>query len=166
MERVLQVIGTLLVVGVLFLAVLMYSNVTGFAPVLTQIKDGVAKLVGWFIPEKYSIEIVGEDILGVTVNGRTIKLENVTANGIIAHIVVKFTAKDNYPNVRLVVLPELNAGSVSLSVVSKANATVVIDGLEVNIYPTGGDAEVDIGIQLTGAGTGVSGSITVAEVRY
>jgi hypothetical protein len=164
MERVLQVIGTLLIVGVLFLAVLVYSNVTGFAPVLTQIRDGVAKLVGWFIPEEYSIEVVGEDITGVTVEGRTIKLENVSANGIIAHIVVKFTAKDSYPNVRLVVLPELTAGSVSLSVVSKANATVAIDGLEVNIYPTGGDAEVDIGIRLTG--TSVSGSITVAEVRY
>jgi len=153
-----------LIVGVLFLAVLVYSNVTGFAPVLTQIKDGVAKLVGWFIPEKYSVEVVGENITGVTVSGRTIKLANVSANGIIANIVVKFTAKDNYPNVRLIVLPELTTGSVSLSVVSKANATVAINGLEVNIYPTGGDAKVEIGIRLTG--TNVSGSITVAEIRY
>jgi len=164
MDKVLQAVGTLLIVGVLFLAVLVYSNVTGFAPVLTQIKDGVAKLVGWFIPEKYSVEVVGKNITGVTVSGRTIKLANVSANGIIADIVVKFTAKDNYPNVRLVVLPELTTGSVSLSVVSKANATVAVDGLEVNIYPTGGDAKVEIGIRLTG--TNVSGSITVAEIRY
>jgi len=164
MDKVLQAVGTLLIVGVLFLAVLVYSNVTGFAPVLTQIKDGVAKLVGWFIPEKYSVEVVGKNITGVTVSGRTIKLANVSANGIIANIVVKFTANDNYPNVRLVVLPELTSGSVSLSVVSKANATVAVDGLEVNIYPTGGDAKVEIGIRLTG--TNVSGSITVAEIRY
>jgi hypothetical protein len=38
---VLQAIGTILLVGILFIAVLVYSNTSGLAPVLNQIKAGV-----------------------------------------------------------------------------------------------------------------------------
>lgn len=161
--KVLQVVGTLLLVGVLFVAVLSYSNITGFAPVLDQIKDGVAKLVGWFIPPKYniSLESLNEK---VTVNGRVFKVENLTASELttIGYIHIDLgDVKDYYPNVRLVVTGDL---SVTLETAASSNCTVVIQGNEISVYPYGGEAKAKIAVKIVGSE--LSGSIIVSDVRY
>jgi hypothetical protein len=167
MDKVIQVIATLLLVGVLFIAVLSYSNITGFAPVLNQIKDGVGKLVGWFIPPKYDVTLTAE-IDGVTASGRTFILDNVTTSA--ATTIGKITidlgnVKDYYPNARFVVLTDIEGVTVGLSVLEAKNATVVINGNEIVVYPHGGEAIAKIAVTIS-AGSNISGRITVADIRY
>jgi len=57
MERVVQVIGGLLLIAVLFLGVMTYANVAGISNVLDYIKAGVGKLVGWLVPANFSVDI-------------------------------------------------------------------------------------------------------------
>lgn len=57
-ERVVQAVGVILLIGILFIGVLGYMQITGMVDVLDAIKAGVDKLVGWFIPSNYSIELV------------------------------------------------------------------------------------------------------------
>ena len=159
----IQVVGTLLLVGVLFVAILSYSNITGFAPVLEQIKNGVNRLVGWFIPPKYNITL--EPVVDkVTVSGRVFKVENFTADTptTIGYIHIDLgEVKDNYPNVRLVVISDL---TVTLSVVSADNCSVVIQGNEILVYPYGGKAIAKIAVKISG--TSVSGTIAISDIRY
>jgi hypothetical protein len=166
--KVLQAIGTILLVGILFVAVLVYSNTSGIAPVLDEIKAGVNKLIGWFIPASYRVEITPANISGVSVSGNTIRLSNVTASGEIATVSVS----GNYDgNLRLVVVPEWTDGTVSdlyVAVKSKSNAIVTIEwatNLEivVNIYPAG---EFNVELEIRLYGSGVSGTIIVNTARY
>jgi hypothetical protein len=162
--KVLQAIGTILLVGILFIAVLVYSNTSGLAPVLNEIKAGVNKLIGWFMPASYRVVITPANISGVTVSGNVIKLSNVTANGEIATVGVSGVYDGN---IKIVVAPEV-AGDVGIAVKSKANATVTIapattGEIIVNIYPAG---EFDVVLSITLSGSGVSGTITVNTARY
>jgi hypothetical protein len=166
--KVLQAIGTILLVGILFVAVLVYSNTSGLAPVLDEIKAGVNKLIGWFIPASYKVEITPANISGVRVSGNTIKLSNVTASGEIATIEVS----GNYDgNLRLVVVLERTGGSVTdlyVAVKNKSNAIVTIEWaanneIIVNIYPAG---EFSIELEIRLHGSGVSGTIIVNTARY
>jgi hypothetical protein len=168
MDKVIQVIATILLIGVLFVAVLSYSNITGFAPVLNQIKEGVGKLVGWFIPPKYNVTLAAENITGVTASGRTFILDNVTTSA--ATTIGKITidlgnVKDYYPNARFVVLSNIEGVTVGLSVLEAKNATVVINGNEIVVYPHGGEAIAKIAVTIS-AGSNISGRITIADVRY
>jgi hypothetical protein len=167
-SKVLQVIGTVLLIGILFVAVMVYSNISGIAPVLNQIKSGVEKLIGWFIPSNYEVTITPANVSGVTVSGNTIKLDNVTASGEIATVVVSGKYDGN---IRIVVVLEQTGGSLTsfdVSVKSKENAVVTIDRAAtgeviVNIYPAGEfSAVLSIGLN----GSGVSGTITVSTARY
>jgi hypothetical protein len=167
MDKVIQVIATLLLIGVLFVAVLSYSNVSGFAPILNQIKEGVGKLVGWFIPPKYGVTL-DANITGVTASGRTFILDNVTtsATTTIGTITIDLgNVRDYYPNARLVVLTDIESVTVGLSVIEAKNATVVINGNEIAVYPHGGEAIAKIAVTIS-AGSNISGRITVADVRY
>jgi hypothetical protein len=163
--KVLQTIGTILLVGILFVAVLVYSNTSGLAPVLNEVKAGVNKLIGWFIPASYRVEITPANISGVSVSGNTIKLSNVTARGEIATIEVS----GNYDgNVKIVVAPDVTGGTVSVAVKSKDNAAVTIAPAAtgetiVNVYPAG---EFDVVLSISLSGSGASGTITVNTARY
>jgi hypothetical protein len=167
-SKVLQVVGTIMLLGILFIAILVYSNTTGLAPVLNQIKAGVDKLVGWFIPGNYGVTITAANISGVSVSGNTIKLSNVTSSGEIATV----EASGKYDgNLKIVVVFEQTGGSLSafdVAVKSKSNATVTIERaatgeIIANIYPAG---EFDVVLRITLSGSGVSGSITVNTARY
>jgi hypothetical protein len=166
--KVLQVIGTILLVGILFIAIMVYSNTTGLAPVLNEIKAGVSKLIGWFIPENYRVEITPANVSGVTVSGNTIKLSNVTVSGEIATI--KVSGKYD-GNIRLVVAFEHTGGRVSdfyVAVKSKTGAIVTTEWaanreIIVNIYPDG-EFSVELSVRLYGSN--VSGTIIVNTARY
>jgi hypothetical protein len=163
--KVLQAIGTILLVGILFIAVLVYSNTSGLAPVLNEIKSGVNKLIGWFIPASYRVEITPANISGVAVSGNVIKLSNVTASGEIATVKVS-GAYDG--NIKITVAPDVTGGTVSVAVKSKANATVTVapaatGETTVNIYPAG---EFDVVLSINLSGSGASGTITVNTARY
>jgi cell division protein FtsX len=161
--KVLQTIGTILLVGILFVAVLVYSNTSGLAPVLNEVKAGVNKLIGWFIPASYRVEITPANISGVSVSGNTIKLSNVTASGEIATIEVS----GNYDgNIKIAVAPDVTGGTVSVAVKSKSNATVTIAAageIIVSIYPAG---EFDVVLSISLSGSGASGTIIVNTARY
>jgi len=163
--KVLQAIGTILLVGILFVAVLVYSNTSGLAPVLNEIKAGVNKLIGWFIPASYKVVITPANISGVTVSGNVIKLSNAAANGEIATVEVS-GAYDG--NIKIAVAPDVTGGTVGVAVKSKDNATVTIahtgtGEIIVNIYPAG---EFSVELSVTMSGSGVSGTITVNTARY
>jgi hypothetical protein len=162
--KVLQAIGTILLVGILFVAVLVYSNTSGLAPVLNEIKAGVNKLIGWFIPASYRVEITPANISGVSVSGNTIKLSNVTASGEIATVEVSGSYDGN---IKLVIAPELPV-DIGVAVKSKDNAAVTIvpsaaGEITVNIYPAG---SFDVVLSITLSGSGVSGTVTVNTARY
>lgn len=57
MERVIQVIGGLLLIAVLFLGVMTYANVAGISNVLDYIKAGVNRLTSWLVPTNFSVDI-------------------------------------------------------------------------------------------------------------
>jgi hypothetical protein len=168
--KVLQAIGTILLVGILFIAVLVYSNTSGLAPVLNQIKAGVDKLVGWFIPSNYGVSITAANISGVSVSGNVIKLSNVSATGEIATV----EASGKYDgNLKIVVVFGQTGGSLSsfdVAVKSKSNATVTIERAETgeiiaNIYPVAGsDFDVVLSVRLNGSN--LVGTITVNTARY
>jgi len=160
--KVLTTIGTIMLIAILFVAVLSYSNISGFAPLITQIKQGVDRLVGWFIPPKYNLtlEAVANN---VTVSGRVFKLDKVEATGVttIGYIHLELGAATM--NVRLAVVSDL---PISLTLVSKNNCTVTITGNEIAVYPTGaGNAKVKIAVKITSAEP-VSGEIAVTDIRY
>jgi hypothetical protein len=169
-SKVIQAIGTILLIGILFIAIMVYSNTTGIAPVLNEIKAGVNKLVGWFIPAGYSVTITPANVSGVSVSGNVIKLSNATVNGEIATI----EASGKYDgNIKIAVVFEQTGGSLSsfdVAVKAKANATVTIakettGEVIVNIYPVAGsDFDVILSVKLNGSG--VSGTITVNTMRY
>jgi len=163
--KVLQAIGTILLVGILFIAVMVYSNTSGLAPVLNEIKAGVNKLIGWFIPASYSVTITPANITGVSVSGNVIKLSNVTASGEIATVEVSGKYDGN---IKIAVAPDVTGGTVSVAVKLKNNATVTVapaatGEIIVNIYPAG---EFDVVLSITLSGSGVSGTITVNTARY
>jgi hypothetical protein len=163
--KVLQAIGTILLVGILFVAVLVYSSTSGLAPVLNEIKSGVNKLIGWFIPASYRVEITPANISGVAVSGNVIKLSNVTASGEIA--TVEISGKYD-GNIKIVIARDVAGGDAGVAVKSKDNATVTIapataGEIIVNIYPAG---EFDVKLSITLLGSGASGTITVNTARY
>jgi hypothetical protein len=162
--KVLQAIGTILLVGILFVAVLVYSNTSGLAPVLNEVKAGVNKLIGWFIPADYNVAITPANISGVSVSGNAIKLSNVSATGEIATVEVSGKYDGN---IKLVIAPEVPA-TIGVAVKSKSNAAVTIatattGEIIVNVYPAG---EFDVVLSITLSGSGVSGRITVNTARY
>jgi len=162
---VLQAIGTILLVGILFIAVMVYSSTSGLAPVLNEIKAGVNKLIGWFIPSNYAVKITPANVTGVSVSGNVIKLSNVTANGEIATVEVSGKYDGN---IKIAVAPDVTVGTVGVAVKVKNNATVTIapaatGEIIVSIYPAG---EFDVVLSITLSGSGVSGSITVNTARY
>jgi hypothetical protein len=169
-SKVLQVVGTIMLLGILFLAILVYSNTTGLAPVLNQIKAGVDKLVGWFIPAGYNVAIMPANISGVSVSGNVIKLSNVSATGEIATV----EASGKYDgNLKLVVVFEQTGGSLSsfdVVVKSKSNATVTLEKaatgeITANIYPAAG-SNFDVVLSVRLNGSNLVGTITVNTVRY
>jgi hypothetical protein len=168
--KILQAIGTVLLVAILFMAIMVYSNTTGLAPVLNEIKAGVNKLVGWFIPAGYSVVIAPANVSGVSVSDNVIKLNNVTANGEIATV----EASGKYDgNIKIAIVLEQTGGSLNsfnVAVKAKSNATVTIvkeEGGEIvaNIYPVAG-SEFDVILSVRLSGSGVSGTITVNTMRY
>jgi hypothetical protein len=166
--KVLQAVGTVLLVGILFIAVMVYSNTTGLAPVLNEIKAGVNKLIGWFIPASYNVVITPANISGVSVSGNAIKLSNVTANGEIATVEVSGKYDGN---IKIAVVFEQTGGSLTsfdVAVKTKTNATVTIEKaatgeIIVSIYPAG---EFDVVLSVRLNGSNLVGTITVNTVRY
>jgi len=57
MEKVVQAVGGLLLIAVLFLGVMTYANVAGISNTLEFIKAGVSKLIGWLVPQNYTVTI-------------------------------------------------------------------------------------------------------------
>jgi len=57
MEKLIQYIGAMLLIGVLFLGVMTYANVAGISNVLDYIKAGVNRLTGWLVPTNFSVDI-------------------------------------------------------------------------------------------------------------
>jgi len=144
-ERVVQAVGIILLIGVLFIGVLGYMQFTGMVDVVDAIKAGVDKLVGWFIPSNYSVELVAATPTGnysVTVNGYKL-----TANGAFAagsnpvgsvHIVT-----DKQAAVVIKVETDITNATIKVSI-SKTNAEVIKDVeqigtgsylLKLEIYP-------------------------------
>jgi len=170
---VLQVVGTVMLLGILFLAILVYSNTTGLAPVLNQIKAGVDKLVGWFIPSNYGVTITAANISGVSVSGNVIKLSDVTAGGEIATVEVSGKYDGN---IKVAIVLEQTGGSLStfdVVVKSKSNATVTTETtvtspyqtFTINIYPVAG-SNFDVVLSVRLYGSNLTGTITVNTVRY
>jgi hypothetical protein len=162
--RTIQVIATLLIVGVLFMAVLVYSEVTGFTPLLSEIKTGIEKLVGWFIPENYEV-VITANATGVSVSGNTITLDGVNASGVIATVTVKF--KGGGSNLKMAIVPDVTGGTVGVKLKSASNAVVAVTGNEVEIFPKK-DANVEAVLEITLAltNTEANGTIYVVTQVY
>jgi len=78
-ERALEVIGVLLLLGVIAMGVLSYTELTGHTQILEAIKSGVDSLVSWFIPEVSVLEITTGEYNGLTVTTEDNKV-SITGN--------------------------------------------------------------------------------------
>jgi len=167
---VLQAVGTIILLGILFLAIMVYSNTTGLAPVLNKVYYYVDKLVGWFIPSNYGVTITVANVSGVSASSNAIKLSNVTASGEIATVEVSGKYDGN---LKLVVVFEQTYGSLSsfdVAVKSKSNATVTFERVATgeiiaNIYPVAG-SNFDVVLSVRLNGNRITGTITVNTARY
>lgn len=144
METVVRTVGILLLIGVLMLGILTYSNVVGISDSLDWIKERVGRLVDWFIPKKTNVTIVVGDYPGVSA----------TVN-----------------NNKVVITANLSAGAtytdlVKIKVVSDKEATLVVRvvnglGIELPFTVTATNAIIDSGSFTVGAGATATQKITI-----
>mgnify|MGYP005639533449 FL=1 len=66
-ERTLQVVGVLLLLGVIAMGVLTYTEMTGHTQILEAIKEGVDALKNWFIPSVSELSITTGEYSGLTI---------------------------------------------------------------------------------------------------
>ena len=141
MEKVVRAIGTLLLVAVVILSVLTYAGIFNLSQGLEQVKDGVSKLVTWFIPQKFDVNVK------LLVNGsydadnKVIKIPSASAGTAIAYI--NITLKGAPVEIVL----SSNVDGIVVDVVTANAATVaprlpqvvpVGSGLAINVYASGG----------------------------
>lgn len=123
MEKVVRAIGTLLLVGVLVLSVLTYAGIFNISEALNYIRTGVSRLVTWFIPKEYNVELVAGHQNAVVKGGNVIAIDSniqLSAGTVIGYINVTLEGAP----IEVVV-----EGSVPIQVVihSAANATAIIN---------------------------------------
>jgi len=78
-ERALEVVGVLLLLGVIAMGVLSYTELTGHTQILEAIKSGVEELKSWFIPSVSELEITTGEYSGLTITKEDNKV-TVTGN--------------------------------------------------------------------------------------
>ena len=141
MEKVIRAVGALLLVAVVVLSVLTYAGIFNLSSGIEYIKNGISRLVTWFIPQKFEVAV------SVLVNGtyepdtRVIRVnQNVAANTKIATIDVYLKGAP----VEIVLTS--SAAGVVVNIGGISNATVVptlpqavptAGGLVINIYSSG-----------------------------
>jgi len=173
MDKVLQTVGTLLLLGVLMLGILTYSNVAGVGENLKLIKEGVDKLVKWFIPTKSDVAISVAKYTGVnaTVSGNRVVVNASLSAGTTYSDLVKIEVTTDKE--ATLVLSVSNGLPIALpfkvtttqAVVDKTAITVPASGSvveKVTIYPTG-TGKVVVSLSIT-PDTNVSGTITIEVV--
>lgn len=131
MDKIVQAVGTLLLIGVLVLALMIYSNTTGIAPVLNEIKAGVNQLVGWLVPTKYSVTITA--INGTKVSGaNTVTLNAKTAG---TYPIASIDISTDKPLKVVIEASSTNTTSFTVDI-SKQNAIVVkeVEQIGTNSY--------------------------------
>jgi hypothetical protein len=170
MEKALQTVGLLLLLGVLMLGVLTYSNVAGVGDSLKLIKEGVDRLVNWFIPTKSNITIVVGNYSGVkaTVSGNKVIINGTFSSSAIYTDIVKITAMTD-KEATLVInvdngLPDSLTFTVvaSNAIVDKQTVTASAQSVtteKITIYPTG-TGTVTVSLTIV-PGTNYSGAVTI-----
>ena len=78
-ERTLQVVGVLLLLGVIAMGVLTYTEMTGHTQILEAIKEGVDALKNWFIPSVSELSITTGEYSGLTITKENNKV-TITGN--------------------------------------------------------------------------------------
>lgn len=106
MEKTVRAVGTLLLVAVLVLTTLTYAGIFNLSDTLKYVRDGVEKLVTWFIPKTYDVDLIaahpnatvkGDNVIAIDTalqlnQGVTIGYINVTLEGAPIEVVVEGTA--------------------------------------------------------------------------
>jgi hypothetical protein len=173
MDKVLQTIGTLLLLGVLMVGILTYSNIAGIGDSLKTIKEGVERLIGWFIPTRSNVTISVAQYPGVnaTVTGNKVVVSADLSAGTTYSDLVRIEVTTDKE--ATVVLSVSNGLPIALpfrvtatnAVVDRATVTVPASGSVVEkvvVYPTG-TGKVVVSLSIT-PDTDVSGTITIEVV--
>jgi len=173
METVLRTIGVLLLLGVLMLGVLTYSNVTGVSDALDGIKEGVGRLVDWFIPKKTNVTIEVGDYPGVNATvskNKVVITANLSAGATYTDLVKIKVVTDKEATLVLKVANGLSIGlpftvSATKAVVDSAGFTVSPGATatqKITIYPYG-EATVVVSLSLTPTAD-IEGTVTIEVV--
>jgi len=141
MDRTIQTVGLVLLIGILFITVAMFAQQYMNIPVIDEIRVGVSKLVGFMVPE-YNLTVTA--INGELVEGtKTVHyyVENATGGKVdIAKVEVE---TDKALRVVLEVKTDIDNATISASI-AKSNAIVVKDIeqtgtdtylLKITVYP-------------------------------
>jgi hypothetical protein len=170
MEKALQTVGLLLLLGVLMLGILTYSNVAGVGDSIKIIKEGVDRLVNWFIPTKSNLTIAVGNYSGVkaTVSGNKVFINGTFSSTAIYTDIVKITAMTD-KEATLVIdvnngLPDGLTFTVTASnaIVDKKTVTASAQSVtteKITIYPTG-TGTVTVSLTIV-PGTNYSGTVTI-----
>jgi len=165
MEKTLQTVGTLLLLGVLMLSIMVYSNVVGVGDSLKTVKEGVERLIGWFIPTKSNVTISVAEYAGVsaTVTGnRVVVSANLSVGTTYSDLVRIEVTTDKEATVVLSV-----SNGLSIALPFRVTATNAIVDKTSIVVPALGSAVEKITVYPTGTGkVVVSLSITPDHETY
>ena len=140
MEKVIRAVGTLMLVAVVVLSVLTYAGIFNLSEGIEQIKQGVNKLVTWFIPQKFNVDVKllvngSYDAANkvITINsasaGTAVAYINVTLKGAPVEIVLSTDVSG--------IVVDVQASKAATIVPSLPQAIPTGSGLQINIYATG-----------------------------
>jgi hypothetical protein len=160
MDKVLQTVGTLLLLGVLMLGILTYSNVAGIGDNLRLIKEGVDRLVGWFIPTRSNVTISVAEYAGVsaTVSGNKVVVNaNLSAGTTYTDLVRIEVTTDKEATIVL----SVSNGCPTIALPFRVTATnAIVDKTSITVPASGSTVEKIVVYPIGTGKVGISLSIT------
>lgn len=174
MDKIIQSVGVLLLLGVLFLSVLTYSNVFGVGDSIKVIKDRVVALFDWFIPKTSNISFTVATGFNYTLTGNKLIVNAPLSAGTNYKDLVLITVKTDKEATLLLRVSSTLANNTALITYTTNN--VILEGvpsayinpgattvLKHTLYPTSDSATVVISLSINAAKPD-SGTITIEVV--
>jgi len=170
MDRVIQTIGALLLIGVLLMGILTYANVTGISSILNYIKAGIDSLTGWLVPKNYSVSIAPASDLA-TVTGNKVVFETDTAG---TYQVASVSISTDKP-LKVVIYASSNVSVTFAASISPTDAVVYREVEQVGantymlilrVYPIADQGSAVVTISVTVTTVPVHVEVSVSNATY
>jgi len=170
MEKVIQAVGALLMIGILVLAILVYANVAGISDVLNYLKAGIDRLTGFLVPKNYSVTITA--LGNATKSGNVVTLQ-ATATG--SYQVAQVDIYSDKP-LKVALQASVASGSATFTASLSSTNAIVYKEVEqtgantylviLRIYPTDKQGSVTLTISASVTTAPATINVAVSEATY